>query len=197
MLNTTLERILVPERERRRADESTGAGFAIPALGERPVEEDQMPIWVTNMRVDLVPVRLGSAKTARYGFSEILPEQEPLLLQVILRQLLKAEQTQPSLRDACLWMQAQDLEPCHAVVPYDQLLDVCDSKLSRDEADQTMSQQGHIGKVVGGVKVIAADIQAPLVVAHPQMAGYYTRSDDRLGIMLTRFSSAWCTVSSW
>jgi hypothetical protein len=153
-----------------------------------------MPIWATNMRSDLVPVKIGSAGTARYGFSEVLPEEEDALLWLIIERILKNGHTAPDFLQASRWMTDRGLAPCHLVTPYDLVSEACGREVSRDEADEVMSKQGYLAEVAGGLRVIAANVPMSLVVAHPTMAGFYTRSDDRLGLMLTRTSSAWCIV---
>jgi hypothetical protein len=195
VLTTTLERLLVPERQGRRSDETAGAGFAVPALGERPAEPEWLPIWSTNMRGGIVPVKIGKAGVARYGFTEVLPEEEDALLWALIDRLLGEGHSCADVAEAIRWMQGLGVEPCNLVLPYDWVSKACGREVTREEADEIQSTQGFISEVHGGLKVIAANVPLGLLVAHPNLAGFYTRSDDRLGLMLTRISSAWCIVT--
>ncbi len=92
-------------------------------------------------------------------------------------------------------MKAAGLEPRSVVVSYSLLEKVSGQELSRDEANQLMTAQGYITQV-DDVQVLAADLPPgrALVAAAPALAGFYTRSDNHVGIMLTRVDRAFCLV---
>lgn len=189
---TVLERILTTERYRRQADISTGAGFAIPSMAERPLNVDQEPLVVTNMRGTFVPTRVSRVTgLARYGFSECLPEDEPVLLGELWRVLwaLSVEQGWSNrcknVAEAVGSMRGHGMEPRSVVVPYSLLEAFGTQTLSKQEADDLMVAQGYITNTEG-VQVLAADLPVgkALVTALPALTGYYTRVDDRVGVML-------------
>lgn len=80
------------------------------------------------------------------------------------------------------------LQPRSIVVPYDLVEKV--SGLSRSDADRLMSAQGYIAS--GEQQVLVADLPPghALVAAAPTLLGFYTRVDDRLGLMLTRIDES-------
>jgi hypothetical protein len=67
MQRTVLERLLTPERLPRRADQATMAGFAVPAIQERPLETSCEPLLATNMRRTLVPSKKSPDFCGRPG----------------------------------------------------------------------------------------------------------------------------------
>lgn len=192
--STVLERLLTPEKEPRRANTSTMAGFSLPALGERPAEKEWEPLLVTNMRGDLTPTKVNRQGCARYGFSDITPEDEPKVLGALLGDPLRGVPAQDTPVEAIQWMESQGLQPHHLVVPYENISEACDEEISREDADSIMSSQGFVAQIVGGVRVLAADVPKGVLVAHPSVAGFHTRSDNKLALMFCRVTSAWCIV---
>lgn len=199
MIRTTLERLLTPERERRQADLSSQAGFAVPGLKERPLDFDQEPLLVTNMRAQFVPTRISrERKVARYGFSECLLEDEPALFRILLKTLWNLSEEKgwtnrcTTLAEATARMRSQGMAPTTAVISYDFI-----EEKTREELDNLMAEQGYVAEFEG-VKVLAADIPkgAGLLTASPSLAGFYTRIDDRLGVLLTRIDTAFQVVNA-
>lgn len=191
---TALERMLIPEREPRRAAETSQVGFAVPGLLERTLEVDQEPLLATDMRGSFVPTRVSRIrKIARCGLSECLPEDEAGLLAELWRVAwgLSVEQGWynrcTNLAEAAGLMRAQGYEPRSVVIPYSLVHEASGQALNREEADNLMFAQGYIAEV-NGVQILAADLpeRKSLMVASPALAGFYTRVDDRLGVLLTR-----------
>jgi hypothetical protein len=185
---TALERLLVTERHRRRTDESAGVGFAVPAISERALDVALEPLAVTDARGRLVATRVSRARgVARYGFAECSSEDEGALLPQFfdaLWAMSKANGWQnrcTSLADASARMQ---LEARSIVVPYGWVEKV--SGMTREEADRLMSLNGYISK--GDQQILVADFPEgqALLAASPALLGFYTRIDDRLGVLMTR-----------
>lgn len=185
---TALERLLVTERHRRRSDESAGVGFAVPAIAERPADPDLEPLVVTDARGQLVPTKVSRTRgVARCGFFECTTEDEAALIPRFFDALWRLSETSgwenrcTSLADASARML---LEPRSIVVPYGWVEKV--SGMSREDADGLMSAQGYISK--GDQQILVGDLpdSVALLAAAPPLLGFYTRVDDRLGVMLTR-----------
>lgn len=195
MLSTTLERLLTPERERRRTDETSKAGFAVPAMGERPLDLDAQPLLVTNMRGDFVPTRVSQSGIARFGICECLPDDEGWVLANLFSAIEKLSGSRSGLAAGTSWMGFRGMEPRHLVVPYDWVSIACGREVDRGEADRLMSEQGFLLER-DGLAVIVAEAPAnrALLVAAPSLAGYYTRVDDRLGVTITRADSTFCLL---
>lgn len=202
MKATVLERLLTTERIPRRADESTQAGFAVPALQERPLELEAEPLLVTNMRGSFVTTMVSRHRgVARFGLDECLPADEPRLLREMLRILTETSEQNSwdnrcrNLAEATGLMRSRGFEPRTVVVPYS-LLEQIGEGLTRDEADSLMTVQGYV-VLTEGVQVLVADLEPgkALMAASPALSGFYTRSDDRLGIMLTRVDRALCIIN--
>jgi len=203
VIRTALERVLVAERERRQADVSARAGFAVPGMLERVLDPDQEPLLVTNMRGGFVPTRVSRDGVGRCGFSECLPEEESRLLAALWGTLwgISVEQGWSnrcgSISSACRWMKSQGFEARSVVVSYE-LIEIMNGQDStRQEMDRLMAEQGYV-TLLHGVQIVVADIpvEKSFVAAAPSFVGYYTRSDDRLGVMLTRVDRALCLVDS-
>lgn len=193
-MTTALERILVTEREPRRTDETNFSGFAVPGLIERPLDVDQEPLLSTNMRRSFVPTVVSRVrKTARCGLSECLPEEESELLAELWRVAWALSLQNgwhnrcTSLPEAAARMRSQGIEPRSLVVPYSLVEQVSGQALTREEANNLMVAQGFVTEAKG-VQVLVADIPdgKAFMVASPVLAGFYTRVDDRLGVLLTR-----------
>lgn len=203
MKTTVLERLLTTERIPRRADESTRAGFAVPAIQERPVDTDAEPLLVTNMRGSLVPTVISPTRgVARFALDECLPEEEPRLLREVLLRLKAVSESNgwknrcTNLAEASGLMRTRGLEPRSIVISYSLLEKAGAGELTREEADNLMTVQGYIA-LVSGVQILVADFEPgeALVVASPSLAGFYSRSDDRVGLMLTRADRAFYIVN--
>lgn len=184
---TALERLLVTERHRRRSDESAQAGFAVPAITERALDVALEPLAVTDARGGLVATKVSRARgVARYGFSECTAEEEGSLLPRFFDALWRMSEAHgwqnrcTSLAEASARMQ---LEPRSIVVPYSWIEKV--SGMSREDADRLMSLNGYISK--GEQQILVADFPEgqALVAASPPLLGFYTRIDDRLGVLMT------------
>jgi hypothetical protein len=88
-------------------------------------------------------------------------------------------------------------EPRSLVVSYSLLEKASGQELSREDADKLMAAQGYVTKV-DDCQVLVADFSPgrALVVASPALAGFYTRSDDRVGLLLTRVDRAFYLVDA-
>ena len=191
MIVPIFSRLLVPERLRRQAD-MTGAGFARPAMAERPVEQYQTPLLVTNMSGQFVSVQVSQhTGKARYAFCECPPASEPVLLPRLWAKVAELGGQQgwgnrcTSIAEALDRMKAQGLVPRSMVVAYSLLGDVC--QLDRQTADALMSAQGHVMEIEG-LQILVSDLpqDKAFVAASPALLGYYTRTDDHLGLMFTQ-----------
>lgn len=142
----------------------------------------------TNARGELVQTRISRASgMARYAFFDCPLEEEPGLLSPFFAALWSLSEKNgwanrcTSLSEVATRMA---LGPRSIVVPYG-LVEAIGS-LSRSECDQLMITQGYISK--GEQQVLVGDLPAgcALVAAAPSVAGFYTRVDSRLGLLLTR-----------
>jgi len=161
-------------------------------MGERDVDEDCGQIISTNMRRELLRVNRSAAGVARYGFSRVEIEEEPLLMASVLNSLRSVGSYAPDLKAATLRIQSYGLSPYYLTLPYGKVEEFCGIK--RDAAESAMASQGYAAEVAGGLRVLMADVACPFLTAHPGFTGFYTRSDDMLGLMLLRTDSAWCIV---
>lgn len=188
LTKTALERLLITERHRRQANQSTLTGFARPVISERVLDPGLEPLAVTDARGCLVPTKVSRARgMARYGFFECPPEEEGALLPQFFSALWAMSEASgwsnrcSSLAEASAKMK---LEARSIVVPYGLVEQV--SSLTRSEADQLMSAQGYISK--GDQQILVADLPEghAVLAASPTLLGFYTRIDDQVGVLLTR-----------
>ena len=166
-------------------------------MGERPVETDVAPLFVSNMRGDIVPTR-RSEKTGygRYGFFRADPRREDAWLNHTVATLASQQVLKSApFQDALNLMEKGGIPAYHLVIPYDQVKAFTGEDATPEEVDSIMSERGFF-KEIFRVKVIVGAVGLPLLVAHPNLAGFHTRSDNYLGIMLLRISSAWCITSA-
>lgn len=193
---TALERLLVTERHRRRADESSGAGFAVPTIAERAVEGGVDPLVVSDARGRLVRTRVSKARgVARSGFFECSVAEEARLVGEFFEMLWEVSRAEgwgnrcSSLAEASKSMQ---LEPRSVVIPHSWLEKA--TGLCREEAEQLMAVQGYVAK--DDQQILVADLADgdALLVAAPTLAGFYTRADTHLSVMLTRADQAFFLV---
>src|SRR5262245_22951310 len=187
-ITTALERLLVTERHRRQADESSQVGFAVPALSERVIEPSHEPLVVSDGRGRLVPTRVSRTRgVARYGFFECATADEGRLIPEIFATLWKLS-TESGWDNRCTSLteavSKMRLEPRSIVVPYGWVERA--AGVTREEADRSMALQGFVSK--GDQQVLVGDLPDcyAIVAASPPLVGFYTRIDDRLGLMLTR-----------
>ena len=185
---TALERLLVTERHRRQANESTFTGFAVPAISERTLDAGVEPLAVSDARGNLVTTKQSRARgVARYGFFNCTTEEEGPLLPRFFEALWGMSVTNgwgnrcTSMAEAAAKMR---LEPRSIVVPYGLVEKV--SSLTRAESDRLMALQGYIS--CGEQQVLVADLPEghAIIAAAPPLLGFYTRIDDCLGLLLTR-----------
>jgi hypothetical protein len=189
LTKTALERLLTTERHRRQANQSTLAGFAQPMISERALEPALAePMAVTDARGNLVPTSVSRTRgVARYGFFECTTDDEGPLLRHFFAALWEMSVAKgwdnrcTSLAEASAKMK---LEPRSIVVPYGLVEKV--SSLTREEADRLMGLQGYISS--GDQQILVSDLPDghALLAAAPALLGFYTRIDDRLGVLLTR-----------
>ena len=140
-------------------------------------------------------------QVARYGMTECFPEQEGTLLSALwgvlwLTSVEKGWSNRcKNIAEAVGCMRAQGIEPRSLVVSFELLEAASGQALTKEEAETLMTAQGYI-TATDGVQVLMADflVGQALVVASPSLAGFYTRADDRLGVMLTRANKAFFLV---
>lgn len=189
------------ERHRRRSNESTAVGFAVPTLLEVPSDAQSEPLVVTNAVGDLVLTRRSVARScARYGFFECPSGEEHRLLPRffsalwILSQNLDWNNRCTSLSEASVRMH---LPFRSLVVPYSLVEQASGERLSREDADALMAAQGYIADR-NGQQILVADLEdgQALLAAAPALVGIYTRIDDWLGVMLQRVDRSVCLVDS-
>jgi hypothetical protein len=185
---TALERLLVTERHRRRTDESTQVGFAVPAFTERPVDPEVEPLVVTDARGQLVSTKVSRSRgVARCGFFECTTKEEATLVPSFFDALWALSEKR-GWRNRCSSLaeasKSMHLEPRSIVVPYGWIERA--SGMAREDADRLMSTQGYISK--DDQQVLVGDLAegCAIIAAAPPLLGFYIRVDDRLGVMLTR-----------
>lgn len=188
LTKSALERLLTTERHRRQTNQSTCVGFADPVISERVLGTEVEPLVASDARGRLVATTVSRSRgVARYAFFECTTEEEGRLLPEFFSGLwdLSVAKGWPnrcsSLSEASTKMR---LEPRSLVVPYGLVEGV--SGLAREEADRLMAFQGYIAK--GDQQVLVADLPEghAVLAAAPSLLGFYTRIDDRLGVLLTR-----------
>ena len=185
---TALERLLQTERHRRQASQSTIAGFAAPVLAERALGFELEPLVVSNARGQLVPTKVSRARgVARVGLFECPLQGEGAFLLKAFNALWEISAASgwrnrcSSLAEASAKMQS---EPKTIIVPYGLVQEL--STLTRDEADALMRANGYVTK--GAQQILVGELPAgsAIVAGAPEQVGYYTRIDERLGVMLTQ-----------
>lgn len=198
ILSTPLERLLVAERERRKADLTTLAGFALPAMGERPLEPSSEPLLVSDMRGHFVEGRVSPARhVARFAFFECPHEEEDRVLASLVSALLAQEWgIRGTMGDVLKRMKSRGAQPYHIVVPYTSLDSVGVPSASKEDVDGLLSQNGHLG-LFQEMRVLAANLPEgieALVTAAPPLLGYYTRADTMLSLTITGADSTIAVV---
>lgn len=201
-MQTALERLLVPERERRQTAQRTLDGFAVPSLAERPLEPSCEPLLASNMKGQLLQTRVSRERgVARYGFFECLPEREAPLVQNLfdcLHALALSEQgVSPTLFDAFEALRLRGFEPRTLVVPFDLLKEASGSTLDRQDAEALMAAQGFV-TLDDNLQVLLGDLRPgqALLAAAPSFTGYHVRVDDRLALLITRATSAFQLIEA-
>lgn len=195
MRASALERLLIPEREPRRA--SAHGGFALPALSERAAEEDEGPYLATTMRPVFLETRRNREGNVRFGYMDLMPEDEHILVSCLYQTLCEVSIRHGwanrcrSLEEATKLLQQLGFDPYHLVVGPGLLEEACGAPLSVEDAEKLMMVQGYVAEV-GELKVLAADLPsgAAMVTTSPSLFGVYSRVDDRLGLLLKRVDRA-------
>lgn len=196
-----LERLLVTERHRRRSNQSTLAGFAVPAMLDIPLEPSSEPLVATNAVGNLVLTRVSrTALRARYGFFECPAAAEQNLMPRIFSTLwglsrnLGWENRCSSLSEATGKMR---LPPRSVVVPYSLVEQASGEALTRQDCDRLMTVQGHIADK-NGQQILVANLEdgQALLAATPALLGVYTRIDDWLGLLLKQVDQTLYLVDS-
>jgi hypothetical protein len=188
---TVLERVLVPERHHQRAART---GFSRPFLSERPVTESDAPFLATNMSGNFLPTRMNRDGVARFGFTEILPEEENALLLALFQSLERLSTGQEwgnrctSVQSGLQYVRDSGHDPRSVVVSDALLLKLCPS-VSVEEAKECQSNRGYAAKVEDLQILLADGLPGALVFPVPSLAGCYVRVADYLGILLYRVSS--------
>jgi len=175
---SVLSQLFVVERHRPRAG---AVGFSVPALGEMEVidEANVEPLLVTNMRGTFVRTRVASGGYVRYGFSECPIDQELDLLKEFFRVLNREgvrydwSNTTGSIPEAIEKMTQNGLVPKSLVVPFDFKIEEKFKEL----------------------RIFSLDLPGKaLLVAQPQVAGYYTRTGEYVGISAQQVNAAFILV---
>ena len=181
-----LERMLVPERLKRRAAHT---GFALPAMEERPTTQEEGPYLVTNMRASFLPTRMSSTGSVRFGFSTVTPENDDKLLTTLHRSLTAqaAGNPCPSVEAAIQRLLSRGYEARTMVLPESWLPEICGPDFDVSKARELMSLQGYVTKL-GEVQVLVADLPSNMafVAAAPALVGLYTRVADAVGVIIFR-----------
>lgn len=187
---SVLERLFVTERLRKQVSKSSRVGgFATPLLEEQPVSVEELPILVSNTQGEFVKVAKRSASGhARFAFSEVAVDEEDRILRNLYTSLWTLSvENQWGNRHATLQAAIEKMgtTPKIAIIPMLSLMAMFGTELSESDVNMLTLAQGYVSKL-GEVHILVADI-APgtgLVLPHPQFVGYYTRVDDRLGILV-------------
>lgn len=192
MLVSVLDKLLIVDRERRRA--SKYGGFSSPAFHERAVAASDGPFFVTNMRSSFVPTRMRQGDVVWAGFSECPIEAEDLVLRTLYDTLWQHSTTQgwanrcSSIALAMEAMQDRGLQPKALVVPFGLLKEACGSEISVEDAAKLMFAQGYVAES-NGVRIYPCT-QLPegaaIVVAAPQLTGAYVRIDAFLAVVIQK-----------
>lgn len=173
-----LERLLLTERQRRRAAE--GGGFSVPVLAEWQGEPGSGPYLVSNMRRQFLPTPGRADGQVRYAFSEVPLEDEDVMLVALHRALVEAGAVAATLPEALA-----RLGPAArtVIVPLGGLpaMGATDTK----EAQARMDRFGAAYEV-GDVRVLIGGLPegSAIVAAAPSSVGVYCRSSDALGLLI-------------
>lgn len=182
-----LDRLLIPERERRQADTKTATGFALPFLCVRQVEEDEAPFVASNMRCGFVLTRRSVATgQVRFGLSECPLEDEAVFLRAMFEGLwsLSVEHCwsnrTSTLGEARSLLEGFGFEPRTIVVSPEALVGMSLEPKVRQE----ILQRGFAE--VDGAQVLLADLpgQRAIVATVPLLVGVCTRVDVQLGVLI-------------
>jgi hypothetical protein len=180
---SVLERMLVVERHRRKAPLG-GGDFSVPALEERPVEEFDEPLLVTNMRGDWVQTRRSGSGYGRFGFTECEVGDEAHLVSSLWATLTKVPWA-IKCNDVATAVRRVDAAKT-LLVSYEMLKEFSSETLTTEEVAKIIFAQGYITKV-GELGLLASEGlsgRTAIVTTVPALTGFYTRIDDHLGLML-------------
>lgn len=191
--------VLVGERHNMRMPERVEASIRSgastrPILNEVLVPEDAAPMLVTNAARCFVPTTRSSIRgVARYAFSDVPLEEEPLILVELYMSLLETSLTHGwsnrcnSVSEAVDRFRSMSIEPAFLIVPETVLPDICGSTFDSATTSGLMMKQGYVA-IVDKMKVVPADLPpgSALVLAAPAFLGLYTRVGDYLGLMIQR-----------
>jgi hypothetical protein len=181
--------LLVAERLRPRAD--SGAGFSIPALSERGVEDGLDPILVTNARKGFVVTRKNREGMARFGFSLCTLEEEPELLVTLVQQIVKMSiqggwsNRFSSVGEAIDAMKASRFKPKNLVLP-------------RGVISRFTDADGVQHGKVEGLQLLSTDLpeKCAILVADAPALGVYTRVGDYIGLQLYNVDKTFAVIES-
>jgi hypothetical protein len=179
---SVLSNLFHVERARQRITRSVmSAGFALPALGEINLNNDEPPLLATNMRVTFLLTRVKDG-IGRYGFSPVPIEEEAGLVTELARKLWEFSTVHGwgircrGVSEAVESMRLQNLEPRTIVVS---------EHLARGVLGQETPPEGLAG-VVDRMQVIVTNIPetVALVALAPMMAGICVRTGDHVGLLV-------------
>lgn len=193
---TALERMLVVDRARQR-QRTAGAGFSTPAIHERKIEEDALPLLATNARGSFLPTRRSIEGFARCGFSYCPVDDEAVLLNEMYRKLIELSTREKwsnrcsGVPQAVSRLRASGIEPKSLVIPESLLPEVLGQEFNLEAVRRSMALQGFV-TVVDGMQVLLSNLpDGAAIVAGPAPAvGFYTRVADHLGLLLQRTNRA-------
>lgn len=169
--------ILSVERYRQRA--SVGGGFSVPALLERDLPDGSDPILSTNARGSFVFTHRNSEGFARYGFSQVPLESEPLLLGSLVETLYNSDQVRKytSLGEAFTALEGFSLAPANLI-----LAEMLVPLFSTDRLGVPYQKFEKVRVLRAPQSELKPGVA--LLVSSPESLGVYTRVGDYLGIQL-------------
>jgi len=170
---STLARIFVTERHRRRAGD---IGFSVPVMSEIELDVESGPLLVSNLRGTFLKSRPSSSGFARFAFMECPLEAEVDLFREFYRVL-------QGLSNSNAW-------PNRATSILEGV-----NKL-RELGSQPKFVIASESVEIEGLTSLTADLPvgSALITAHPQLTGMYTRIGDHLGILAQRVDRAFVVV---
>lgn len=183
-------RILITERLGKKA-RVEASGFAPPVVGERYLDKSQSNLVVTNTKGKFISTRTRSDGLVRFAFCHCPLENEADLMVLAYQDLLliSKEKGWPNraltIEDAVKKLQSSNLEPRSLLISPDLVPEISAGKYTLENAREVMAQVGVMAHVEG-VQVLLAELpkRSAIVWAAPALAGYYTRSEGYLGVLL-------------
>jgi len=192
MRTSALEILLKTDRIRRRADQSRGAGFAVPVLMEYSDELCNAPFLSSNMRGTFLQTRLSRDGIVRFAPTFCPPGKEGPLMVELFRVLSEVSEREGWSNRCKDLTEAQDVmrslgeTPRALVVPPSTLEEACGEAMPVEQAERLMMMQGYVSRTSDGLLILASDLPEGKSLLASDSVGAYVRSYDHVAVLIRK-----------